>query len=73
MDLKDLGIIKITYNYFRGADANTITALRFQNIKEMREEHIKLLVDFDKILAALQKENLEEIKFNINLNFWLSV
>jgi Cdc6-like AAA superfamily ATPase len=36
MDLKDLGIIKITYNYFRGSDSNSITALRFQNLKEMR-------------------------------------
>lgn len=69
MDLTDLGIIKFSYNYFKGGDPNSITNLKFQNLKEVREEHIKLLVDHDRIFHALQKENLKEIKFNINLAF----
>jgi Cdc6-like AAA superfamily ATPase len=69
LDLRDLGIIKIVYNYYRSNDPNTVSTLKFQNLKEMREEHIKLSIEYDRILTALQKENLKEIKFNINLAF----
>jgi Cdc6-like AAA superfamily ATPase len=54
-DLRDLGIIKLTYNYFKSGDANSITTLKFHNLKEMKEEHIKLHVEYDRIFAALQK------------------
>ena len=69
LDLKDLGIIKFTYNYFKANDPNSITNFKFHNLKEVKEEHIKLIVDYDRILHALHKENLKEIKFNINLSF----
>lgn len=37
MDLRDLGIIKLSYVYFKEGDVNSVTNLKFNNIKELKE------------------------------------
>lgn len=65
-DLRDMGVIKINFMYNK-FDARINQ--EFQNMKQLKEENIKLLIEYDKIIYALQRENLTEIKFRIDLNF----
>ena len=64
-DLKELNLI--TIQFFSTREQRK-SAFDFQNMKQLKEEHIQLTFDKDKVINALQKENLSSINFKIDLN-----
>jgi len=52
MDLKDMAIIKISF-YPQKTDSRMNQ--QFLNLKQLKEEHFSLLIDYERIIYALQK------------------
>jgi predicted ATPase with chaperone activity len=68
-DLKELGILKIQYNRI-SKERKTISD--FIDMKQLTEEHITLKTTYDRIIYALQKEDLSALSknsFRMDLNF----